>query len=58
MPKARPVSLHPLNFDEAIKALIAVDPDRVGLSSKRRTAKSKIETKHARSKGRTDRRHK
>lgn len=26
MPKARPVSLHPLSFDEAIKALMGVNP--------------------------------
>ena len=26
MPKAKPVSLHPLSFDEAIKALIKVNP--------------------------------
>ena len=36
MPKAKPVSLHPLNFNEAVKALIRVDPDRVGLTPKRR----------------------
>jgi uncharacterized protein (DUF58 family) len=39
MPKARPVSLHPLNFEEAIKALINVNPDRVGLSKTRRKRK-------------------
>ena len=27
MPKAKPVSLHPLTFDEAIKAIISVDPE-------------------------------
>lgn len=26
MPKAKPISLHPLSFDEAIKAIIRVDP--------------------------------
>jgi hypothetical protein len=26
MPKAKPVSLHPLSFDEALKAIIRVDP--------------------------------
>jgi len=36
MPKAKPVSLHPLVFDEAIAALIRVDPQRVGLGSKPR----------------------
>jgi hypothetical protein len=36
MPKAKPVSLHPLTFDEAIKAIINVDPEKVGITSKRR----------------------
>lgn len=36
MGKAKPVSLHPLTFEEAIKALISVDPDKVGITSKRR----------------------
>jgi hypothetical protein len=36
MPKARPVSLHPLSFDEAIKALVRVDPEKVGVTSKHR----------------------
>lgn len=28
MPKAKPVSLHPLSFDEAISALMKVDPKK------------------------------
>ena len=36
MPKAKPVSLHPLNFDDAIQALIGVDPNRDSFSAKRR----------------------
>jgi hypothetical protein len=36
MPKAKPVSLHPLSFHEALKAIVSVDPDRVGLTPKRR----------------------
>jgi len=28
MPKAKPVSLHPLSFDEAIKTLISVSPKK------------------------------
>jgi hypothetical protein len=36
MPKAKPVSLHPLTFHEALKHLIRVDPDSVGITSKRR----------------------
>jgi hypothetical protein len=27
MPKAKPISLHPLSFEEAMKALIKVSPD-------------------------------
>jgi hypothetical protein len=30
---AKPVSLHPLTFDEAIEAIINVDPDKVGLET-------------------------
>jgi hypothetical protein len=41
MPKAKPVSLHPLTFHEALKAIISVDPDKVGITSKRRKAKNK-----------------
>ena len=36
MPKAKPVSLYPLTFDEAIKAIISVDPEKVGITSKHR----------------------
>ena len=28
MPKAKPVSLHPLSFEEAIKSLIKVTPEK------------------------------
>jgi hypothetical protein len=38
MPKAKPVSLHPLNFDDAIKALIKGNPKQ----------KTKIRTKSMR----------
>jgi hypothetical protein len=31
MPKAQSISLPPLSFHESIEALVAVDPDRVGL---------------------------
>jgi hypothetical protein len=31
MPKAKPISLHPLTFHESLKALINVDPDRLAL---------------------------
>jgi hypothetical protein len=41
MPKAKPVSLHPLSFDEAIKALIGTDPARVGRNSKRKKKSQK-----------------
>ena len=36
MPKAKPVSLFPLKFDEAISALVRVDPARVGIEHKQR----------------------
>lgn len=36
MPKAKPVSLHPLTFEEALKRLIRVDPDKVGIIPGRR----------------------
>ena len=36
VPKAKPVSLHPLTFHEALKAIVGVDPDSVGITSKRR----------------------
>lgn len=41
MPEAKPVSLHPLTFHEALKALVNVDPVRVGLTPKRRKKKTK-----------------
>jgi len=39
MPKAKPVSLHPLTFDEALKYLIDVDPDKVRITRKQRKKK-------------------
>ena len=47
MPKARPVSLFPLSFEEAVKALVRVDPERVGLGSKRNKAKGQQTQKRA-----------
>lgn len=32
MPKAKPISLYPLTFDEAIKKIIRVDPEKVGIA--------------------------
>ncbi len=43
MPKAKPVSLHPLTFDEAVKALIVVNPDR---SIPTKSSKKKQPKKH------------
>jgi hypothetical protein len=40
MPKAKPLSLHPLTFHEALKHLVRIDPDSVGITSKRRTKRS------------------
>lgn len=45
MPKAKPVSLHPLTFHEALKAIVGVDPEEVGISSKRRTRSKKQKPK-------------
>jgi hypothetical protein len=39
MPKAKPISLHPLTFHEALKHLVRVDPEKVGLISKKRKPK-------------------
>jgi hypothetical protein len=47
MPKARPVSLHPLTFDEALKALINVDPNKIGISHKKPRAKKRKITKRS-----------
>jgi len=42
MPKAKPVSLPFGSFEEAIRALIRVDPEKVGLvKKKKRKAKRK-----------------
>jgi hypothetical protein len=34
MPKAKPISLHPLSFEEAIKAILKVEPQRAGTTRK------------------------
>ena len=36
MPKAKPISLHPLTFHEALEAIVKVDPEKVGIASKHR----------------------
>jgi hypothetical protein len=41
MPKAKPISLHPLTFHEALKALVRVDPEKVGVTTKRRTKRKR-----------------
>jgi hypothetical protein len=44
MPKAKPVSLHPLSFEEAIKALISVPHERekrIQKTPKRKRTKTK-----------------
>jgi hypothetical protein len=51
MGKAKPVSLHPLTFHEALKALVVVDPDRVGLVPKRRKKRKRLSTKRLHTKG-------
>jgi hypothetical protein len=55
MPKAKPISLYPLTFHEALKAIISVDPDRVGITSKRRlktVAKAKRDKRKVKQKNR------
>jgi hypothetical protein len=39
MPKAKPISLHPLSFDEAIKAIIKANPKTKPKSQKIKKAK-------------------
>ena len=45
MPKAKPVSLHPLSFDQAIKALLGVHPSRIAPNAKRTKGKQKLTPK-------------
>jgi len=45
MSKARPISLHPLTFHEALKHLVNVDPDKVGIVSKRRKVRGRSRKK-------------
>ena len=47
MPKAKPISLHPLTFHEALKHLVSIDPDSVGITP-RRFEKRKRKTKSKR----------
>lgn len=46
MPKAKPVSLYPLSFDDALKALINVDLASARITAKRTKASQK-KTSHA-----------
>lgn len=41
MPKAKPVSLHPLSFDDAIRALI-IDPQRTIKKTRKLKRKRKV----------------
>lgn len=41
MPKAKPVSLHPLSFDEAISALMKVDPHKEARKTPKTAKKDK-----------------
>jgi len=50
MSKAKPVSLHPLTFDEAMKVIINVDPEKVGITSKHRQKRLKKKTRNTSSK--------
>jgi hypothetical protein len=47
MPKANPISLHPLTFHEALKHLVRVDPEKVGLKVKQgKRKRRKSGTRH------------
>jgi hypothetical protein len=50
MPKAMPVSLHPLSFEDALKAIIRVDPEKVGITSKHRKKRARKIKKHSKTK--------
>ena len=45
MSKAKPISLYPLSFEDALKALVRVDPQRIGLASKRTKPKGEHKRK-------------
>jgi hypothetical protein len=45
MPKANPVSLHPLTFHEALKTIVGVDPDSVGITPKRRKKRERARSR-------------
>jgi len=45
MPRAERISLHPLTFHEALKHLVRVDPDSVGIASKRRKQRRRRQPK-------------
>ena len=50
MPKAKPVSLHPSTFDEAIKRLMSVDPAELRIPSKPASGSEKVTSeKHLKS---------
>jgi hypothetical protein len=42
MPKAKPISLHPLTFDEAIKRLMDIDPAKLRIPSKPHKRKRRL----------------
>jgi hypothetical protein len=41
MPKAKPISLHPLKFEEAISALVRVNRDKLPKSQGKKQGKRK-----------------
>jgi len=48
MAKAKPVSLWPLDFFEALKAIVKVDPEKVGITTKHRKKHAKAKSRAAR----------
>jgi hypothetical protein len=45
MPKAKPVSLWPLSFEEAITAIIRANPEEIRSQEKTKKTKTKAKTK-------------
>jgi hypothetical protein len=45
MPKAKPISLHPLTFEQALKRLMEVDPVRLRIQTKPKKYKHRSKKK-------------
>ena len=49
MAKAKPVSLWPLNFFEALETIVKVDPEKVGITTKHRKKHARRKKQQAKS---------